>query len=376
MALYTVLALAAGFALNGGQEPGVDTQIVAPVMNDGVTHTSPIPVYQAAPQATSTADTRNRVTIQFNDAKPGEVLNALRGLGVDFIVSAGDIPDNARITLNVKDQPVADVLNAVARALGGHWERENNIRVFKKGANVYSAFPSNGVAREFPSAPSFKAMPPLPAMPAFPQFKGDGKMDKAELEKAFGPEYQKRMEAWGKEFEKSFGPEYQKKMEAWAKDMEKRYSSGDFREFRIDSDRQKLDAAELEKLRKSGVELRIQGDRLRADGEKLRLEGDKLRKEVQLRVKTSRDGQNDVFVWGGPGAKGETVRSFAFSSNLDVEKFIKDLTTNQKDMQRKRGYIRYSDLTAEQKKLLGDRPEGKFEITFKVNGDQITIRND
>ena len=44
-----------------------------------------------------------------------------------------------------------------------------------------------------------------------------------DVEKNFGPEFQKKMESIGKEFEKSFGPEFQKKMESIGKQFEKTF---------------------------------------------------------------------------------------------------------------------------------------------------------
>jgi hypothetical protein len=57
-------------------------------------------------------------------------------------------------------------------------------------------------------------------------------------------------------------------------------------------------------------------------------------------------------------------------------KFLKSLSSNQKDTQSKRGYIRYDDLTREQKRLLGVRPDGKFEIRLKVNQDEVVVRGE
>jgi beta-lactamase regulating signal transducer with metallopeptidase domain len=47
-----------------------------------------------------------------------------------------------------------------------------------------------------------------------------------EMESKFGPEFEKKMEAFGKEMESKFGPEFEKKMEAFGKEMESKFGPG------------------------------------------------------------------------------------------------------------------------------------------------------
>jgi len=430
MALHSLLIIAAGLGTGPGQDPSIDTQIVTPVLSR--LSTSALP-----PQSSE------KITVQFRDTKPAEVLSWLEKHGVNFVVSAGEISDSARVTLNVQDQPIDDVVNAIARALGGHWEKENGIRVFQKGNAMFFS-PANGV-QEF--APFAK----------FPPMDKDGKAMKdgdwaktfgKDFPKDFGPEYQKKMEAWSKDFEKKFGPEFQKQMESSGKDWQKSFGpefqkkmevfskdfsgkftpemmeklkdgDGDVRIYSLDKDGVlklqkdgKLSKEDIAKIRKQASEARDQAAKIRVeiqkqfkDGNKLEVFGDKDGKvhffgdkDSKFQFFTDKDGKARIFgdkdmktfdgkIFGDMkgGAKVFTMpggdkffkgHTFGFSGNLDIKSFLDGLTSDQQDIQKKRGFIRYSDLTPDQKKLLGDRPDGKFEITFKVNGDQITIRND
>lgn len=423
MALHTLLAIAAGLSMGPGQDPSIDTQIVAPILSRVAT---------TAVTATDTVSDE-KVSAHFRDAKPSDVLMWLEQHGVNFVASGGEIPKDTLITLNIDGQPIGNVVDAIGKALGGHWERDNGIYVFRRGAS-WNTFPQadafpKGNFTPFPQTGKMPAFPALPKMPEMKAWKDGKPMSKEEWEKTFGPDFQKKMEAWSKEFEKSFGPEYQKKMEDWSKQFQKEFTPEKMKELRADGktfylapgNAYKFDKGSgILKLDKDGV-YQLDRDKLekfKGDGKAfyfapgnayklqeggvLKLDKDgvyqldkdkvlKLKKEdiekfqkngPKVRIETFKDGSAKLFKDGKPymfdwtPGKNEGMHSFGFGPNLDIEQFMKDLTTNQRDMQSKRGYIRYSDLTPAQQKKLGDRPDGKFEITFKVNGEQITIRND
>lgn len=61
-------------------------------------------------------------------------------------------------------------------------------------------------------------------------------------------------------------------------------------------------------------------------------------------------------------------------NNLGITKVLKSLTATQKDLHKKQGYLRWSDLTKEQQELLGSKPSGEFTITVNVNGESLTIK--
>lgn len=71
-----------------------------------------------------------RVSAQFEDATLSEVLRWLAGTGVNFVAdptSAGD----AKVTLNVKEVPLRDVLRALEQVFNGTWTKSGEVYAFK-----------------------------------------------------------------------------------------------------------------------------------------------------------------------------------------------------------------------------------------------------
>jgi len=273
------------------QDPRFDLQFAVPVIDQGPTQAAKeaVPSTYVAP-ATPTAPAMNitwqvpaavdqgpKVSVQFHSAKPAEVLEWLEKQGISFVVADGMIPPNSTFTINMVDQPVGNIADALARALGGHWENQNNIRIYKAGsADIFTtrsgaiqAFPSFKGDADFAKAFKFDGKPGEPftiesgdmkglklkledlskkrgdaktwmldakgdkelqlrikemteAMPDLSQLKAL-ELSQKDMEKQFGPEFRQKMELRAKEMAKEFGPAYQKKMEAMAKDMQSRF---------------------------------------------------------------------------------------------------------------------------------------------------------
>lgn len=287
MFLNTVLlagTLAGAAALP--QDPSFDLQIATPTQH----HAEPIPatvqsvVVQGQATGGSTpfptvpaqrVGSEPRVSVQFREAKTGEVLAWLEQQGVNFIAAESDVPRETRVTLNIKDQPLETVLNALGRALGGRWEREGAIRVFRKGPSF------------FVSPPAIQNLPP--AVGLVPQI-----------------------------------PE-------------------------------ELAERVREQVRSS----------LRQNRELLR-QSEKERGRTNTLRTTPRPFTFDRDVYRlAPAPRG---------TGIDVQRLLRSLTPDQRDTQRKRGFVPYEDLTREQRTLLGERPDGRFEFKFKTNRDEIVIR--
>lgn len=205
-------------------------------------------------------------------------------------------------------------------------------------------------------------MPAMPNMPDVHVWKfsdKDGKLFTSpdapkDWDKQFGPEFQKRMEEWGKRMQKEFGPEFQEKMRKWAEEAGK---NGQY--YMFDGAKgYKLDGDAFKKLKdKKGMEADVFKKLRSMDGNAF---GRGLQESKRYRSFARSGSNNDVF--------------FLNSKPLDIRKLLKSLTPNQRDTQSKRGYIWYDDLTSEQKALLGERPSGRFEYKFKINGEEIGIR--
>lgn len=382
MALFTLMALTAVVAGGTAQDPSMDLQIAAPVLtsSDQVVTTS-------GSLAVSSAQQGEKITTQFRNAKASEVLEWMEKRGVSFVVNDGDIKQDARVTLSVTDTPLENVLDALASALGGHWERRDKIRVFHKGQGFAAVY--GNTLRALPTPPN----PPMSlATPPQAFYRMDGK--------AFDKDFEKRMKDMSAEMEKKFGPEFQKKLEKSMKEGQF-FTFEDAQPFRAlqgkereeamkereealkeaakarkeamkDAEQARKEAMKMaEEARKMAGEARKEAlrdaDRARLDAQRARTEALKSR-EVETRVyrlaPLARDGRRTFITPSFP------------VDGMDMGKFLKSLSSSQRDTQEKRGFIRYNDLTREQKHLLGVQPSGKFEIRIKVNQDEVVVRGE
>ena len=108
----------AGIGL-AAHEPQFDYELAAPSSSSAVITAS----YQKSPN----------VSVRFHDSKVGDVLSWLERQNVSFMVADPGLKDR-EITLSIQDQPLDSVIDSIATALGGHWERKGAIRVFKEGS--------------------------------------------------------------------------------------------------------------------------------------------------------------------------------------------------------------------------------------------------
>lgn len=166
--LSIALALAAVPAF-GAQDPGLDLQVAAPQLSgihapsgaktpQFTTQTDPmspsapsvfgqIPepatgaVIGGMPSVTAPAQTfgspelptSQRISMSFSHSSVADVLQVLQRQGVSFVVDDNLIPKDRTITLNIEEQPVSEVIEAIGAALGGHFARHGNIYVFETG---------------------------------------------------------------------------------------------------------------------------------------------------------------------------------------------------------------------------------------------------
>jgi hypothetical protein len=80
----------------------------------------------------------DKVSVSFKNATVREVLDWLKNQGVNFVVGDDQVNKDARININVTDQPVEGFMRALAGAWAGRWERNNDIWVFRKGGIGFS----------------------------------------------------------------------------------------------------------------------------------------------------------------------------------------------------------------------------------------------
>ncbi len=176
----------------------------------------------------------------------------------------------------------------------------------------------------------FKDMPMMPNMPKMPEMIVDEEATKkfqkehpgqkvtaykAKDEKAW-KEYQARVKKWGESYGKEMG--------AWGKTFSENFKgfapqAGQFKEFKM-------------------------------------------------------DGKNFMPPMGtlAPGAKGSF---FSLDGTSNITSLLKSLTSDQKDMAKKQGFLHLSDLTGAQRKMLGASGDGNFEFHYKNGKEELTIKN-
>ncbi|RYG27157.1 hypothetical protein EON82_00425 [bacterium] len=346
--LYAALAMA--------QQPAATTIIQSPK--------SPTATTIYAPALARVAQDK-RVSVNFNNASLKDVVNFLRKEKIDFVIDPDQFKDR-RLTVSLSDVSTSTALSAIANALDAHWERVGDVRVLKRGGGF-----GPGADTFFRSAPGF-ATPAFPRTPDVKFFEGP-KMDKKafeEMQKAM-EKAQKEMKFEFKDFkglDKAQQEEVRKALEGARKDMDKarkdmERSRIEFRNF--DGARvYGLDKKQLEELRANGKAFdgaRVYGldkktlEELRANGRPLagRVYGLDKKQLDELRAKT---------------------RSLTIDGT-NIGDVIKSLTPAQKEIQKKQGYLKSSDLTPEQCRILGITGEGSFDITIVRDGETIKIKS-
>jgi len=71
----------------------------------------------------------------------------------------------------------------------------------------------------------------------------------------------------------------------------------------------------------------------------------------------------------------DQFRSFS-PDGQDLKGLVKSLTDSQRQKNKRQGYLNWSDLTPDQQRKLGMKPEGTWSITYSNNGESFTVKSD
>lgn len=331
-----------------------------------------------------------RVSVVFENASPDQVVKWLVRQGFNLVIPNDQISKDRKISLSFKNAPAEEALDAIARALGGVWERKGEVRTFRKGMTFLRDLPLVAPRSGGPAGAHiyrFDSKELTPEQKA--KFEAMGK-DLAEMgvkmAEKFGPEFQKSLELRLKDMPRMVVPPvpplppldskgklqneeaYAKAMEAWAKSWEAKSKDWE---------------AWGEKLEKE-MELKFGKDFEKDFGDKLQKEfeqkwgkdGEKLRIEIERHMKDAEKAGGDVRVFRlGPTAPGAPIAPGLRST--DIRQLAKTLTPEQKELHKKQGFLRKKDLSPEQIKLLGSLPTaGKWSIQYSVEDESLTIKSD
>lgn len=298
---------------------------------------------------------QRKVTRSFDNAKLAEVLDWLKAQGVNFVIRPDQVDPNSRLSLNAVNQPLRDVMSAIAAAFGGSWTKEGELWVFRQGASrdfllgapSFPDFPSFGLDK-LENDPKFRVFTEndLKDSPEFKKWMESWKKDWQKWAeewkdhakdfdfKFYGPkvrvwtdkdlqndpEFKKWLDQWRSEIDRSFGPEFQKKMEQRAKELAEKA-----REFKTDESEMKRATEEMEK------ELFRQGKALESKN--------------------------------------------LFIDDAKIRQLMDSLSDQQWAKQEVQGYLTLADLTEKQRELVKDLPtDGSWSISYSIDGKKITLK--
>ena len=274
-----------------------------------------------------------------------DVVKWLTEQGVSFVVNNDELTKGS-LTLNMVNQPLGDVVNAIADALGGHWQKRGDVYVFQAGRGGFT-WTGEGIPdwaapelKNLPNMKGFQMVVPKSGEFAIPNMKGF----KFDLPK----------DAKGQLF----------------------IAPGQDGDFKIDLKGLK-ELKELKNLQGEKGQLFVMPGK---DGElKIDLKGlqnlkidAKTRQEIEKAMKDSQKlFQSEEFKRGFKDLDVDGVQIHT----ADVGKLIKTVTPAQWSKQKSQGYLKLSDLTPAQQKMLG-QPKGKgdWNVQFVVDGKKLSIR--
>jgi len=391
MDVKTLLGLAAavGAGVLAHQDPSFEYPAVKPALA-----TSPV---GEAGVAESTL--QKTISVRFKDASVNDVFDWLSNQGISFVTT--DAPKNIKINLSLKDVPLGDAIDAIGDAMGGGWIQHGSVFIFQSGMQR-SLFRGSRTMPELPNGLMKGDMEPFAfaepqdgkkwedyAKKMQKQFGEDSPFSK-EMMKQFGSsssfskDQQKKWQDYAKQMQKQFGPgsafqkqmlQDQKKWEQYGKDMQKQFGEGSpfqkqmqkqfkdgkfenfkweqFKGFKPDMD---FDFEKSMKFDKGVFDLSMKNhDLMLQDLDKKVMLENKLQLDQFMKLKM-----------------GDVV------GNQDLPGLAKTLNSAQREKQKKQGFLYWSDLSAEQKRMLNmsNSAGSTWSISYSRDGESLTIKSD
>lgn len=423
LALSAAAALTGGYALHGAIDESGPTPNTPSPINYGWTLAS----QETGQQHDARLD--KTVTIHI-EGTVADVVKWLTDQGVSFVISDDNLSQK-KLMINMVDQPLKDVVGAIADAMGGRWQKRGNVYAFQSaGSFPFGSDNLPGMTMDG----DMKLFTPKGDGKSF-MFKGDdGKEHTFVIPKFDGDQF-KWLGEDGKGLDMVI-PKMDGDKMTWKDKDGKVHSfnmpkmdgkvfkwSGDGKDFdmvipKMDGDKMtwkdkdgKVHTFDMPKF--DGDKMKWMGDDGKAfefampkmNGDKMTWKGEdgKVRTFTMPKV----DGKN--FVWVDKDGKshkmdlkgldgkdgkpfvwsGEDGKAFQFSfpkvgkgmnwtsiGKADISKLLKSLTATQKAKMKKQGYLKASDLSASQRQMLGGLSgSGNWSFTFSQDGQKVTIKN-
>lgn len=321
--------------------------------------------------AEATQDKRVTVRIQ---GTIEDVIKWMGDTGISFVLENQNL-SSRKVTINIVDQPVEDAIAAIAEALGTGWSKRGQVYV---------------LGTKDALAPRVWSVPGEPIAP-----------------KALSPEARVRVETEVKRAEelakkarenaKYIAPEVftwrsglsEKDRKELEQQMKKLHELKDLSDVRVYTDVKSISEKELKALEESLKGLKsmphifIREGREMTPAERKKFEESMRKLEVEMK-----ELGDDMKVYTMPPMTGQQRKELEgkWFSERDLpkapaalrtgtmEELMKSLTPDQRMKHEQQGFLKFSDLSGAQKKMLGS-PKGNFTISFNLNGKQLTIKN-
>jgi hypothetical protein len=374
------------------QDASLDTQLVTPV-------------YSRPAMGATLETSDDRVSVHFHDAKASEVLAWLEDHRVNFVVATGELPTGLRVTLSIQDESVDSVANAIARALGGHWDREGGVRVFRRdlgnpmvirdlkpGLESHELPDGDQIARQIEEqtrqlqlqfGPDFQRKMEEQSKMLADQFGPKFQAQMAEqskriaeqakqFQKQFGPDFERKMDGMSKQLEKQFGPDYERKMERQSKQFSDQFGPKFEAEMEEQAKKIAEQAKQLQKQFGPDFEQRMEGQSKQLAEQAKRLEK-QFGPDFERKMEGDSKRLKDQF---GP----ESQKKLHEQTD-SLKKFMRSLTPAQHGLLKKNGSLHWHELTPDQQKMLapwreGASNDGTMILKYQEDGNSVTVKGD
>lgn len=347
MQLAPLFAASALLTVHPGkaQDPSYDFQIATPALASSTVTASEPEVFG------------DRITVQFREAKVGEVLSFLEKHGINFVVSSQSFDKDATLTLSVTEVPLQELVDSIALAFGGRWEKTGSTLVFQKGTNNTRIL-------------HFNETGPGQDVKLF-----DGlTFDKEAFKNSISPDMAKKLGDIGLEMGKKFGPEFQRKLELQFKGLREipglppqtdlprppRPPKAPKPPVRT-RDRAEviIDGKPLPELNLAMPDVPEAGaEAMRAQAEAIEAQAEAM-KDAEAAMKEGAEAMDKAMAKQPAMAKvfrievkNEPRARKVAKIVINHPKLAASLTTNQKALHRKQGFLKSSQLSREQKNMI------------------------
>jgi hypothetical protein len=97
-----------------------------------------------------------RVTASLTNASMDEVLQWLRKTGVNFVIERTDASAKTKLNINIVDKPLKDVMDAIASAVGGKWQKHGDVYTLNSRSMMWAPDMPDGMGgMHFEMPPDF-----------------------------------------------------------------------------------------------------------------------------------------------------------------------------------------------------------------------------